>query len=274
MAAFEIARRLVNGVWRTVQVDEDAGGGGGGGGSQPGAWTFKDFLFEEPDAPTLLPIVAVDLGEQTVTVDGDHTAHFPTGPSDGVGGAPFAITGSTGNDSTYVALGSALVGGQTVVSVNTSYNSLSDATADGSLGQQLAATFPIAAGSTILDVWLYDPTGNAWIDNPNLSVWDSEHAYYDNYSPGISEYLPGDGNVASGGNFASTRTSGSAAYGGANGAAPFYVGATGRNPALGVPYVADDTLNLVIGGLVNAGGGAQTIMRVLYATALTAEVAT
>lgn len=71
--------------------------------------------------PVFIPISAVDIGADTFTIGGNHTAYFGAAVT-------FTVWGSTGNDGAYTSTGAVKSGATTVISVS---QDITDATVDG-----------------------------------------------------------------------------------------------------------------------------------------------
>ena len=113
MSAFDRIFRPGQG-WRTEAES---------GGSQPYKTLNQTYAWDEPGLAAIsLPIVAVDQGQKTFTVDGDQTARI----TDFI-----YISGSTGNDGVYSVDSVTLDGGDTVITV---LEAIPDATVDGIIG--------------------------------------------------------------------------------------------------------------------------------------------
>lgn len=77
MPTLEIARRLVGGRWKTVQVDESQAGGDPGGGSQPIRIVHKTINFD--DAGLTSGVLVATIAENEVVLRSPcSTMFFPT----------------------------------------------------------------------------------------------------------------------------------------------------------------------------------------------------
>ncbi len=226
------------------------------GGSQPGATYKVDAIFNEPSVAVPYPITAVDQGEQTFEIAGDHASAFLVGDT-------FRVIGSTGNDGIYTVVSAVFATATTLTVVE----AITDATADGHIPQRLVAQVDVAAGETVLGVWLY-PLVAPW-DRGNFSGGDSDDpfGYFNDLdlSGGLTDpYDPT--NVSLGTDFEISADN-------SVGFSPSFAPPNSVIGGGGVLYPAGDTLTFTVDDIRTGGEGGELLVRVVLMSASTAVVA-
>ncbi len=131
-------RRLINGVWTSLTVDET----GGGGGSQSLEAVRVPIAFDTPNLVVQeFAITNADTGTQVVTIAGSHASKFPVGRWAG-------IVGSSEADSTYTVASVTEVGGNTEVELLAALSGTFDAARLLNVGTA-GVTVPVAAGDRV-----------------------------------------------------------------------------------------------------------------------------
>lgn len=119
------------------------------GGSAPFKWVRVPVSYDMPElASHAFPITAVDQGIDHFSIAGNHLDFFPSA------GKTFTVTGSTGNDGTYLCNTSIYDAGTDTTQVFTAAP-IPDPTADGQINVNgvFVEVYVPAAGEYLLDGW-------------------------------------------------------------------------------------------------------------------------
>lgn len=142
--------------------------GAPGGGSQPTDDVISILESETAGAtPPSFPIVAVNVGGQTMEIAGDHTA------VEGFTFSVIRVTGSTGNDGTY-AYASITYNGGTDRTTVTFDDPFSDATVDGNIEALVVYSTDIVVPANSAIEWILLRSTAQWDEKAYAKIGDSD----------------------------------------------------------------------------------------------------